>query len=1051
MSPRPLLRAGRRCCAGLLSFTALACGTAEAACDVQGGGVVVNNSVVACSGASAPIIASGATGVSVTVLPGAVVDGGSGTAISLGNGALVDVQAGATLQNAAGGAFTLLVGKYSVVTVIGTVRNTGANQQAISGGEGTVVALHGIAEHAASVWGTFTNVDPTAYLLYAGSSLGYANKIPYISSAGHIDHVDMGAPLLVNAEVYNEAQGVIEHGITYLSHIYGAKPAIIVNRGLIGPDGQGNAISTIGLSSPQLRNEAGAIINGDITLSRGLFQGSAFGRNDGTINGTIRHYVPLGDGGLFGWTPAFGFDQRFDNYGVVASITLDSGHFQQHAGASFAADATLAPRGLERDSQGNPTLFLLSTLELEGAQRAACLQATYVGGQVAFADAAASLTIENTAPASCRFVGTLRGPGRLIKRGSGAQTVGTEPLPFNWTITRDPTNYSGGTSIVAGTLGVSASDALGSGGVSFDGTNATLRIDDGGIAISNALSFPFAAVLDSNGFDATLSGATGGSANVRKTGAGTLHWTGIKNHSGLTTVDGGVLRLPGALPGNVVVASGGALAGAAQIAGNTTVQNGGVLRPSVGVAAGVLLQTSALTMTAGATLRLVIDGGARDQIRTATATLGGVTLILDFAAPNAIGTQITLIDVTGASSALAPFAGLPEGSLVYQGEIGWRISYVGGNGNDITLTATVAPLTPQSITATPGDQLIALSFTPPAANAAGPITGYRAQCAPGAVIAEAMASPVIVGGLNNGVAYTCTLRTLTATAASAATAPLIATPRGPSSAPQQVVPVAGVAQFSVGFNTPSSNGGTPISGYQLACQPGNLLVQGIASPLGFSGLLNGTVYNCGLSAITEFGAGDAAVFSITPRTVPNAPTGLVATPYNASARFDFVAPAFDGGAPITNYTLRCPPGAQNTVTGATSPLWLSDLNNGNTYSGCTVRATNVAGNSVLSAAVSVTPLAVPSEIRNPAVVNSDGGSGVIFDTPLLGAPILDYTALCMPGTLSFTQAMSPMVLLPLSNGVAYTCAVSARNTLGSGPPISVEVRPSLDLFGDGFE
>jgi hypothetical protein len=75
-------------------------------------------------------------------------------------------------------------------------------------------------------------------------------------------------------------------------------------------------------------------------------------------------------------------------------------------------------------------------------------------------------------------------------------------------------------------------------------------------------------------------------------------------------------------------------------------------RPSAGVTAGVLLQTSALTMTAGAALRLVIDGGARDQIRTATATLGGAALILDFAAPNAIGTQITLIDVTGASAQL---------------------------------------------------------------------------------------------------------------------------------------------------------------------------------------------------------------------------------------------------------------------------------------------------------------------------------------------------------------------------------------------------------------
>ena len=185
--------------------------------------------------------------------------------------------------------------------------------------------------------------------------------------------------------------------------------------------------------------------------------------------------------------------------------------------------------------------------------------------------------------------------------------------------------------------------------------------------------------------------------------------------------------------------------------------------------------------------------------------------------------------------------------------------------------------------------------------------------------------------------------------------------------------------------------------------------------------------------------------------MPNAPTGLGAIAYNASARFDFVAPVFDGGAPIISYTLRCPPGGQNTVTGASSPLWLTGLNNGTTYSGCTVRATNVAGNSVLSAPTSVTPLAVPSAIRNPMVVNGDGGSGVAFDTPLLGTPILDYSALCMPGALSFTQAASPLVLLPLGNGVDYDCAITARNGLGSGPPVSVAVRPSVQLFGDGFE
>ncbi len=101
-----------------------------------------------------------------------------------------------------------------------------------------------------------------------------------------------------------------------------------------------------------------------------------------------------------------------------------------------------------------------------------------------------------------------------------------------------------------------------------------------------------------------------------------------------------------------------------------------------------------------------------------------------------------------------------------------------------------------------------------------------------------------------------------------------------------------------------------------------------------------------------------------------------------------------------------------------------------------------------STAISVTPLAVPNGIRNPLALDGDG---VSFDTPLLGTPILDYSALCMPGALSFTQVTSPIVLTPLNNNVDCSCAVTARNSLGSGPAVNVCLRPTAQLFANGFE
>lgn len=71
--------------------------------------------------------------------------------------------------------------------------------------------------------------------------------------------------------------------------------------------------------------------------------------------------------------------------------------------------------------------------------------------------------------------------------------------------------------------------------------------------------------------------------------------------------------------------------------------------------------------------------------------------------------------------------------------------------------------------------------------------------------------------------------------------------------------------------------------------------------------------------------------------------------------------------------------------------------------------------------------------------------------PTLGTPIVDYTASCTPGPIVVRRTTSPLLVTPLANGLQYDCAVAARNTLGSGPPVSVTLRPADDLFEDSFE
>lgn len=91
---------------------------------------------------------------------------------------------------------------------------------------------------------------------------------------------------------------------------------------------------------------------------------------------------------------------------------------------------------------------------------------------------------------------------------------------------------------------------------------------------------------------------------------------------------------------------------------------------------------------------------------------------------------------------------------------------------------------------------------------------------------------------------------------------------------------------------------------------------------------------------------------------PDPPTGLTATAGNLQATISFSAPADTGGFPVTSYTLTSTPGGF-TVSGAGSPLIVTGLTNGTSYS-FTGTATSSIGTSVVS--VSSNPV-IPSSAQ----------------------------------------------------------------------------------------
>jgi hypothetical protein len=152
--------------------------------------------------------------------------------------------------------------------------------------------------------------------------------------------------------------------------------------------------------------------------------------------------------------------------------------------------------------------------------------------------------------------------------------------------------------------------------------------------------------------------------------------------------------------------------------------------------------------------------------------------------------------------------------------------------------------------------------------------------------------------------------------------------------------------------------------------------------------------------------------------VPGAPTVGTATAGNAQISLTFSAPGSNGGATITGYTATCTSsdgGATGSNTGATSPIVVSSLTNGKTYT-CTVKATNSTGDSTDSvasnSAVPVAPVA--------GVCGTASSSTLLTAAPSGGA-------LCSVGSLFGSVA---------TNADTFTWACQGTNGGANSSPCS---------------
>ena len=417
-----------------------------------------------------------------------------------------------------------------------------------------------------------------------------------------------------------------------------------------------------------------------------------------------------------------------------------------------------------------------------------------------------------------------------------------------------------------------------------------------------------------------------------------------------------------------------------------------------------------------------------------------------------------------------PVTGLTSGSTYYftVKAVTSSVSAINRAGNgetegqascEVSATPLTVPGAPAGLTANPGDQQVNLSWSAPASDGGSPVTGYDVYqgTSPGGETGTPVNGSLVtstsypVTGLTNGTTYYFTVKAVNAQGLGAAPGEVLAVPVTVPGAPAGLTAAPGDAKLTLAWSAPTSDGGSPVTGYNVyyATSPADFKwaagVTGTA--LALVGLVNGTPYYVRVTAVNKLGESQpSSVVLATPVTVPAAPAGLTAVADNAQVTLKWDTPASDGGSPVTGYDVYVGTTAHFSgraplakVTG--NAVTVTGLVNGTTYY-FRMTAVNKVGEGPASNEVPATPQTVPGA---PAGLTATPGNSKVtlaWAAPASGgAPIRGYIIYkgTSPGGETGTPVNGSLVtatsytVTGLTNGTTYYFEVAAANAAGLSP------------------
>ncbi len=326
---------------------------------------------------------------------------------------------------------------------------------------------------------------------------------------------------------------------------------------------------------------------------------------------------------------------------------------------------------------------------------------------------------------STSFVNAGTGPVTLRQSTGGvAINLGGTTDPFAGPLSFDDAEID---KVTAGTLNIGN---FATGGISFSGA-VPIDVTDGPVIPvlnlttvgTGIASNPAVGVLDVVAQGLTLTSQTTTSIDMDATTlvSGSNGEQTLSEANTVTLGNGGIsatVASPVTLVSgrfNTVAATGGILASTVQVqsgatiggTGNSNTGSGNTIQSGAFVSPGTspgILTLNTLTFNAGSTLDIEIGGTTPGNLSTdhdqlnifSTVNLGGAALTLtqfNGFVPTA-GQQFVIVNNDNADAITGTFAGLAEGAVIVPFLVpGMQatISYVGGTGNDVVLTAAAIP------------------------------------------------------------------------------------------------------------------------------------------------------------------------------------------------------------------------------------------------------------------------------------------------------------------------------------------------------------------------